>query len=181
MGQYLAIGITTEIRTDKAIALKHKITAEEIISRHALIQTLFDFEETDNSWYWKIKPAIFEAELLPFLETLYPDLYGVGASDWADVLEKLKETPPNEWFEFIKNDGFEAFQLDSYGESVYLAFPEKGYSAKVQLNYETIILALEGKISMECYGQLFGFFESAIQNQYKAFELSKTLRVYITG
>jgi hypothetical protein len=178
MGQYLAIGITTEISTDKAVALKQKISAEEIIKRPPLIETLYDFEESDNYWSWGIKPAIFEAELLPFLETLYPDLYGIGSSDWEDVLKKLKETPPNEWLKFIQNDGFEAFQLDSYGESDYLAFPKKG---TVALNYETIILALEGKISMECHGQLFGFFETALQNQYKAFELSKTLRVYITG
>jgi hypothetical protein len=55
MGQYLAIGITTKISTDKAVALKHNISAEEIINRPPLIKTLYDFEESDNYWSWKIE------------------------------------------------------------------------------------------------------------------------------
>jgi hypothetical protein len=181
MGQYLAVGMVTKITTDKTAALKYKISAEDISAVKGATMAIYDFQDKKDSWQWALKPSIFEAELLPFLETLYPDLYGDGGSDCAEVLAQLRELPSTQWITFLENEGFEAFQFDGYGESDYLSFPDKGYSAKIRLNYETIILALEGKISMESYGQLFGFFQDAIWNQYKAFELSKTLRIYITG
>jgi hypothetical protein len=69
--------------------------------------------------------SVVEAELLPFLETLYASLYGVGSSDYEDVLARLRELPPSEWLTFTENEGFEAFQANDYGETLPCLFPIK--------------------------------------------------------
>jgi hypothetical protein len=89
--------------------------------------------------------------------------------------------PPSEWLIFTENEGFEAFQANDYGETYTLSVPDKNRSIDIDMNEQSIILALEGKISMECYGQLFSFFQTAIQHQFQDFKLGTTLRVFITG
>ena len=39
----------------------------------------------------------------------------------------------------------------------------------------------DGKIRMECYGGLFEFFTSLVQEKFNKYSLSKALRVTITG
>jgi hypothetical protein len=181
MGQYLAVAIATKMTIHTSTALKRALTPQDVIKTLGGKVDIYDFAETKDAWTWTIKQSVVEAELLPFLETIYANLYGVGSSDYEDVLARLRELPPAEWLTFTENEGFEAFQANDYGESYTLSVPDKSRSTEIEMNEQSIILALEGKISMECYGQLFGFFQTAIQEQFKAFQLGQTLRVFITG
>jgi hypothetical protein len=181
MGQYLAVAIATEMTVYKPTARKQAFTPQDVTKALGAKGDIYDFSDTTDAWTWTIKQSVIEAELLPFLETIYANLYAVGKSDYQEVLAKLRELPPTEWLTFTDDEGFEAFQSNDYGENYTVSLSDKGQSIEIEINEQSIILALEGKISMECYGQLFGFFQTAIQQQYQAFQLGQTLRIYITG
>jgi hypothetical protein len=181
MGQYLAVAIATKMTVHTSKAFKKTLTPQDVEKTLGGKVDIYDFEETKDAWTWTIKQSVVEAELLPFLETLYANLYSVGSSDYEDVLARLRELPPSEWLIFTENEGFEAFQANDYGETYTLSVPDKNRSIDIDMNEQSIILALEGKISMECYGQLFSFFQTAIQHQFQDFKLGTTLRVFITG
>ena len=44
-----------------------------------------------------------------------------------------------------------------------------------------VILSIDGKIAMECYGRAFDFFSRCIAAQLQEFALSKALTVWIDG
>ena len=181
MGQYLAVAIATKLTTYKSAEIKKTLTPQDVVKALGVKGDIYDFAETKDAWTWTLKSSVVEAELLPFLEAVYANLYAVGQSDYKDVLERLRELPPSEWLTFTEDEGFEAFQANNYGESYTLSLPNKSRSIEIDINEESIMLALEGKISMECYGKLFGFFQTAIQQQFNAFQLGQTLRIFITG
>jgi hypothetical protein len=184
MGQYLTVAMATKITTDKSTALHYKQKPKDIVKRLGAQIAAFEFKETEDMWTWTLKPSVVEAELMRFLEEIYAHLYEEGQSDYEDVLARLSELPPQEWLAMVDGEdeeGYEAFQSNSYGETYILDLPKISDSAEIRLNEDSIMLALEGKISMECYGQLFSFFQTAIQHQFKAFKLGSTLRVFITG
>ena len=102
MGQFLAMGIATQLAVSKEKAEKEKITLEEVLQK--MQQTLhftadiYDFSEEKGYWTWTLKKKIWE-----------------------------------------------------------------------------------GKIVMEEYGGLFNFFRLCFQKAFPEFQMSKALRVYITG
>nr|VFK06080.1 MAG: hypothetical protein BECKLPF1236A_GA0070988_1000123 [Candidatus Kentron sp. LPFa]VFK22655.1 MAG: hypothetical protein BECKLPF1236C_GA0070990_1000128 [Candidatus Kentron sp. LPFa] len=67
--------------------------------------------------------------------------------------------------------------MDEYGMWDYL---EKNHSS-IQIYYDSLLLSMEGKISMESFGRQFKFFKYTMMQTFKQFGLSEALRVYITG
>jgi hypothetical protein len=184
MGQYLTVAMATKITTDKSTALHYKLKPKDIVKRLGDEIAAFEFKDTDDMWAWTLKSSVVEAELVAFLEEIYAHLYEEGESDYEDVLARLRELPSKKWLNMVEGDdkeGYEAFQSNSYGETYILSLPKISDSAEIRLNEESIMLALEGKISMESYGQLFSFFQTAIQHQFQDFKLGSTLRIFITG
>ena len=57
---------------------------------------------------------------------------------------------------------------------------KKGFS-RVTINYENIILSMEGKIIMEEYGRQFRFLKHTMKNAFKDFSLASALNIYITS
>ena len=186
MGQFLAIGIATEFTVSKEKAEKGKITLEDVLQkmRQSIHFTpeIYDFAEENGHWKWTLKKQVWETGLLDFLKEIYPLLYADKSSaDYEDVLKKLAEKPPASWLKVAEDKSFESFQLDEYGESERLYFNEKPFQPKITVGFDSVALAMEGKISMETYGALFNFFVCCVQKSFPAFQLSKAIRVYITG
>ena len=186
MGQYLAIGIATQLSISKEETAKAKIGIEEV--KQKMQQTLhfsadiYDFSEEKGYWSWTLKKAIWEAELFAFLKTIYPLLYlDKGYADYEEVLKKLAESEPSLWLEIAEGKSFSSFQIDKYGENERLYFNEKPFQPKISVSTESVALAMEGKIMMEVYGGLFNFFQLCIQKTFPDFKMSKAIRVYITG
>lgn len=186
MGQFLAVGITTNLSISKEKAEKEKITLDEAIqnlnqNKHFLPE-IYDFTDEKGLWKWSLKQEIIEAELLDFLKALYPLLYiSKKYTDYDEVLEKLSQTNASSWIELANAKSFESFQIDEYGESERLYFDEKPFQPKLTVDFTSIALAMEGKIMMEVYGGLFNFFKISLQKAFPEFQLSKALRVYISG
>ena len=71
---------------------------------------------------------------------------------------------------------YQNFQTDSYGyEYIY------HNHSRIDIGYRSITLAMEGKISMECYGKHFSFFESLIKKSYPDFQLAQLIKIAISG
>lgn len=186
MGQYLAIGITTSLSISKEEATKAKISLEEALQK--MQQTLnfsaeiYDFSEEKTFWLWSLKKEIWESELLNFLKTIYPQLYNNKAyTDYEEVLQTLSEKDAPKWLELAEDKSFSSFQIDDYGENDRLYFYEKPFQPKISVNSKSVMLAMEGKIMMEVYGGFFKFFMLCVQKAFPNFQMSKAIRVYITG
>lgn len=181
MGEFLTVGIKTQVSVAKA----QNLTPKQIENAIDIDTTIFDFQDTKDYWKWSPKPAIITEELIPFLEAVYADLYGENSrsSDYKDVLEELKQLAPEEWLAFAQDgSSYEAFQSNNYGFPYKVKIQlENGKTETIKVSEETIMFALEGKISMECYGLLFSFFEKALREKYKKFRLSKLFTIEIVG
>jgi hypothetical protein len=186
MGQYLALGITTKLTVSKEEAAEVKISLDEVLQK--MQQTLhfssdiYDFSEEKGYWSWTLKKAIWEDELLNFLKTIYPLLYlDKGYEDYEEVLEKLSQYEASSWLEIAEGKSFSSFQIDHYGEDERLYFNDKPFRPKIKVSLESVALAMEGKIMMEVYGGFFNFFKLCIQKAFPDYQISKAIRVYITG
>jgi hypothetical protein len=180
MGQFLAIGIVSKISVAKKQVNKAQISVEQLQEKMQqecyFLPELYEINETEDFYYFELKEAILYEQLVPFLKTLYPLLYDESAY-YESVLKELETLPLSEWLAWAKTKPEEAFQFDKYGECDYL---RQGFSG-IDVYYESLLLSMEGKISMETYGRQFRFFKYAMAQAFKEFSLAGALRVYITG
>jgi hypothetical protein len=186
MGQFLALGIATRFYISKEKVEKEGLTLEDVLDKMQqnlhFAPDICDFSEEKGYWNWRLKKQIWEAELLDFLKEIYPLAYTDRSyADFEEVLKKLAETPSSSWLELANDKRFESFQFDRYGESERLYFNEKPFRPTVTVGFESVILAMEGKIIMETWGMLFNFFALGFQRAFPTYQLSKAIRMYITG
>lgn len=184
MGQYLAIGIATNIsiqKDRKSENLTLEDITEKMTSEWNFGASMYDFVENEKSWNLKLKETLFDEEFLSFLKAFYAQIYINRSSDDEDVIKQLSNSPAAEWLAIASNKSFEAFQKDDYCESDYLYFNDKPFRPSITINFQTIMLAMAGKIMIESSGGLFQFFEKMIQQNFSNFKVSKAIKVYITG
>jgi hypothetical protein len=71
--------------------------------------------------------------------------------------------------------------MDKYGSNGSLDFQDKPYQPSIDYSFEAIMLGMEGKISMECYGKFFALWTKAMRCMFSQHPISASLRIYITG
>ena len=186
MGQYLAIGIATNYKASKkeieAISIEKVI--EKMTAEIGFDASLYELEETEYSWQWNIKSDKIQSEFVPFLEYFYSVIGKfVRLDDANEVIQKLKSEQPKSLQVFLEEDSFYNFQ-ESYSDDSYdFSFEKEGslMKNKVSISSDVISLVMTGKIMMEETGGFFEFFEAMIHQNFNKFDLSKNIRVYITG
>ncbi len=180
MGQFLAIGLATEIGINKAEADKADLTLTQLQERMQqdlhYAPDIYNATEKDGYYHFHLNEEILHRELLPFLKTFYPLLYSDPAY-YERVLEKLADTPPSEWLNWAQGKPEEAFQFDEYGTRDYLRVKH----SDIAVSYDTVLLSMEGKIGMETFGRQFTFVNYAMMQAFQQFRLAGALRMYITG
>lgn len=180
MGQFLAFGLVTQIIVDKNKLATTQLTPDQLQERMVMElhynPELYLLHEHNNCYSFDLREDIFHAQLLPLLEQFYP-LYYNSTDRYQDVLERLHELPPSEWLDWANGKPYEAFQIDCYGmvESIEEKFTD------IILKYKSILLAMDGKIIMEVYGQLFRFINYTIKKTFPQFSLAGAFRIYISG
>lgn len=183
MGQFWGIGIVSKMKYSKENLLKAQATADEFQEKwcrdYHFDPELFDIHENDSHWIYSLKQTILNQELIPFLEMFYPRMYDKN-SYYDEALNSLKTIPSDQWLDYAKRKEEEVFQFDEYGECDYIDF-ERGFRNKIPINYESILISMEGKVMMEVYGRQFDFFKSCMIDSFSNFKIAKALRVYITG
>ncbi len=180
MGQFLAIGLATEIGIKKSEADKADLTLEQVQERmqHDLhyVPDIYTATEENGYYHFLLNEEVLHAELLLFLETFYPLLYSTPAY-YEDALKKLAGMPPAKWLQWAQGKPEEVFQFDEYGVRDYLTVNH----TDICVSYDAVLLSMEGKISMETYGRQFTFMKYAMMQTFRKFRLAGALRMYITG
>jgi hypothetical protein len=182
MGSFLAIGIATNYKASKreveAVSLEKVV--EKMTAEIGFDANLYELEETEYSWEWNIKSDKIQSDFVPFLEYFYSVMDKFIQLDDADeVIQKLKSEQPKSLQAFLDEDSFYNFQ-ESYTDDSYELYFEKE-KEEVNISSDITTLVSTGKIMMEEEGGFFEFFEAMIHQNFKEFEMSKNIRVYIMG
>lgn len=185
MGQYLTIGIVTKLRVGKERAKKQaSATPEEV--RDALQKAfnktgIYSLEENEDAIWLALRPEIAEPEWIDFLHDFYNLRYPDQQTreNVVDMEEIKTRKDLKEWIEYAAEKNCHAYQLDPY---VYCSIPfPRGWTNTLDTGAEQIILSIDGKIMMECFRDLFDFFESLIKERLSKYRLSDSLLVSISG
>jgi len=180
MGQFLAIGLVTKIRVNKAEVDKAQLTLEQLqgTMTHALhyIPEIYVVSEHGDVYNFLLNDDIFQTQLLPLLNTRSPLLYDHTAS-YGNVLKELDTLSPSTWLQWAQGKSEAAFQFDTYG----MWDDVEEHHSRIRVSYECLLLSMEGKIVMEEFGRQFNFFKYTMMHTFRQFSLAGALRVYITG
>lgn len=180
MGQYLTIGIATDLTVNKGKAERSFGSVENFkveFEKQFNLNSIYKWVEDEDYAAFELRPEVAEKEWIDFLSDFYRMRY--DNSEKEGIIEALKkENNYQEWIKLAKTKSFESYQFDEY-----LCYPIKG-GDRYQLVYASvnqIILSLDGKIMMECYNNLFSFFTKLVKERMQQYKLSDSLVVYITG
>lgn len=182
MGQYLMIGLTTQVVINKKEANQCKITAEEVIhllkEKKRICPDLYLRQEDEDEVVLTLEPTLFQSGLLPFLKDFYQDFYfsNDAKCDAEEVLSDLSKESPDQWMTIADQKEYECYQTSGYMETDYLRV-NSFHSMRIRQSH--IILSMNGKISMECYGDLFCFLKKCIRERFAEHPLSQTIDIYI--
>lgn len=178
MGTYLCTGICTKIQIEKKHIESKKVTMEEIVKE---LQTEIDIELFDNVEdeegiiCWSIKKKYIENGLIDFLRSQY-EIYDKGndyskyyreiekAKTYENIL-KLAKKPLGPYFQHLQRPS--DLSID------------KGWKY-IDIYYDIIVFFLDGKIIMECYGDIFHYFEYMIRLQKDKYPIAGAVKIVIS-
>lgn len=183
MGQYLVIGIATRVVAYKNRQDSH-LTAEEV--RRSLEMR---FNHTGNynvkvdeegNVELLLKPEVAELEWEQMLRDFYELRYHGVDSLHVDFDEMRRLGSLDCWIEMAKTNGSDAYRMVKqfcfgYREEI------DGWSRYIETSQDLLALSIDGKIIMECYGGILGFFTRLIRERLGKYRLSDSLFVEICG
>ena len=127
--------------------------------------SLYNFREQDNSYIFTIKDELLVADnLIDFLKDFFCDIYdeenlNIYCDDIYEDIKLKKST--DELIKFAKEKFHQNFQFSRSRNSVTAPFMEQIY-----LEYEYIVLYLNGKTIMECYNEFFSYLEKLLRARH---------------
>ena len=184
MGQYLTIGIATKISVSKDEARREASATPEKIKEALELNYnksgIYTVEETEGSVFLALRPEVAEAELVDLLQDFYALRYSGKDEYIKEMMDTLKNhTKWEEWKEIADEKRFCYFQQDPY---VITSTPcPGGWTNSLTTYVEQFLLSADGKIIMECWGNLFRFFTRLIKERLSKYELADSLLVAISG
>jgi len=184
MGQYLTIGIATKISVSKDEAKRQASASPEkikdVLELNYNKSGLYTVEETEGSVLLTLRPEAAEAELVDLLQDFYALRYSGKDEYIREMMDTLKShTKWEEWKEIADEKCFYYFQRDEY---VITSTPcPGGWTNSLTTYVEQILLSADGKIIMECWGNLFRFFTRLIKERLSKYKLADSLLVAISG
>lgn len=180
MGQYLVIGIATRMVADKercASAFKGVEGLKAAMEQQFNSSGIYQMSETESKVILELKPEVAEKEWIDFIRAFY-DIRYTDYEERDMVLEELSQKNNlKDWFEIAecrKYEGYQAIEFYFYP----LDGPSSFYHPYVYM--DMVILSLDGKIVMECYGSLFEFFTRIIREKLSNYRLADSLVIDIT-
>ena len=185
MGTYLATGIVVEMvvskksRDGKAVALEDVF--EKLARDVGFNQAYYEVIDSEEETLLRLKSDLIEQQMPDFLRAYYAMMYASkedSNDNGLDVIEAIEGKTADEMLTLAKNKDYTMFQLDGYHD--YLYFHDKPFRPSLMVRYKTIILSLEGKAIMECYGTHFKFFKKCMLATFSAYPLISTVQVFLT-
>lgn len=176
MGQYLSIGIITQLKINTNGTDLSEI--KEDLKERGVDLDLYEGEIDSNLWRGNLKQEIIEKELLGFTKAAYDLLRKyTRLDDDKEVIAALEKSKPEDWSGILDEATFINFQEDSYGHRSYLKIQGKN----LELIFFAVSLKMVGKILMEMDSGIFNLLSTGLQKLLSDFKLARSLRVYITG
>ena len=185
MGQFLAIGIASAIGVDKQKAEKEFKGLDNFrnaFEKEFNQRGIYQLNETETFIQFDLKPEIAQKEWEEFIRSFYElryksdDLYPEHSNE---ALEEIgNEHDLQGWLNLAKEKRFECYQMTE----LYFYPMDNPYSFKgcTYVGMDMVVLSLDGKIFMECYGSLFDFLTRIIREKLSRFSLADSLFLYIT-
>jgi len=181
MGQYIVIGLATNIVAPKQKIIRENLTVPKFLAemkKRFNSTDIYSVEEDDEDICYDLKPEVAEQEMLPFLKAFYNLRYADQRSSFNKALTKLsKYQKLDDWLKISDEKLFENFQTDF---TQFYEIALKDSRAVLQMQAKSIILDMTGKVIMECYDELFWFMTTLIRQQLKEYRLAQSVFVYIT-
>ena len=172
MGQFIKFGLCTNIfcpEKEKNKINKYYNEFDNFITdfeKQTNIKTnLFNLREEDNGYIFTIKDELLAPDNLNgFLRDFFYDIYDEEHLKiyCDDIYEDIKsKQSADDLIKFAEEKPHQNFQLSYSRNSVTAPFMESIY-----LEYEYIVLFLNGKAVMECYSELFSYIEKLIRARH---------------
>jgi hypothetical protein len=167
MGQYIEIGVCTEVRVAKAHLRRYKLSLAEL--REALQEELglhlFDEVETEAEHVWQIQERLLTqgfAEFLRHQRAMTRQMSRPEAEAFLVALEACQSAA--EVHALIESEAYsEAFVLWRGRSREDLVVGR--WKHRVPAELIVLLYLLEGKVIMECYQNLFRYLRSALAYQ----------------
>ena len=169
MGQFIKFGLCTKIscpqkeksKIDKYYKSFDQFFADFENKSHINIK-LFNFYEEDDNYIFTIKDELLKPDgLTYFLKDFFADIYDEkDLKVYCDAIyENIKDkNSVDELIKFATKKRHQNFQLTKSQCCLTSQFVEHIY-----IEYEYIVLFLNGKAYMECYDELFSYMEKMIR------------------
>lgn len=139
---------------------------------------LFIFSEDEDLYQWDLKPELLEKEtLIPFLKEFHGDYLDPGRIDdpVSSLYARLEQTGNfEEILQVARMNASDMFQTGDFRQ-----FMSLNYRNRAEMNFEIIILSIDGKIMMECYDGILRYFQNIMRYRYKNHSVAGALKVMI--
>lgn len=183
MGTYLTNGIVQDIVIEKKQIEHQDVATSEIIRQlgKELDVNCYNYTEDKDAHRWKIKPEMFDGNLAEFLDTQFQMYCGEKDRHMEGTLEELaKAETTEEVIALAKSKSLIHFQLIDDIMEYIKATRRNGFDIDIAVGYRLISYFLNGKIIMECYGNILRYFERNIRLQRNKYPIVDCVKVLIT-
>ncbi|MCL4555827.1 MAG: hypothetical protein M1572_02925 [Gammaproteobacteria bacterium] len=185
MGNYLATGIVFEMTVSKksknGIAVALEDVFEKLARDRGFNPALYDVIDDETETVFRLKSDLLEQQLPSFLQDYYALMYASKVEsdeNGSDVIAALEGKVTDEMLALAKSKSHTMFQLDTHHDMLY--FRDKDFRPSLTVRYTIIILSIEGKAIMECYGTHFRFFKKCMLVAFSQHPIISTVQVFLT-
>jgi len=157
MGTYLANGIVQEIVIEKKQLERQGVATNEVIRQleKELDINFYNHTEDEAAHVWKIKQEMFDDNLAEFLDTQFKMYCNEKDHRMQNVIEDLKKIQTaEELIALAESKSLAHFQLLGYITEYIKVVRNNGFDTDIAVDYRLISYFLNGKIIMECYGNI---------------------------
>lgn len=188
MGTYLATGIVYKVRIQKRdlvsrrYANKDKFPIENIEKslQNELDLGAYIFGEDQDAISWEIKTEMLEGNFTEFLETQFK-MYNEKMNA-QEVISRIKEAQTGKKIiELAQERSLCDFQMVDYILDSLSVLHTAGFTDYITVNYHLMAFFIDGKIIMECYNNIFHYFERVIRLQKEKYPVVACLKTMIAG
>lgn len=184
MGTYLATGIVQKMIISKRDMESYNIPIENIVKslKEELTLDHYIFSEDEKTIFWTIKPEMLEGNFVEFLEAQFK-MYDAGEEDedFQEAIDQIKEAKTgHNIVELANTKSLVHFQMVDYilGD-MYLR--QNGVLRHITVKYHLMAFFMDGKVIMECYGDILHYFERALRLQEEKYSIVACLKTMITS
>ena len=186
MGIYLITGVAKKIIIEKTESVRNELTIGNIIEalKKEVNLEFYVFSEDVKYYFWEIKPKIFEGNLVDFLDSQYQMYYETEDKDKhvKEDIDKIKlGKNGEEILKIVMDKDLYCFHLlNNHIVKPSYVLSDNGFTHAMNVYYKLIAIFSDGKIMMECYNNIFRYFENLIRLQRDKYPIVDCVKVMMT-